>query len=108
VTALLEELLRLGVKVAVITGTNFNNIDRQFSSLIKGTHKQNLADIEASSSVGIEIVYDRLNRRKIDLIPEWQNPPKSCPFVHGSAIRIISARKATAKERRSYFWRGTP
>ncbi|MCL4474409.1 MAG: hypothetical protein M1455_10835, partial [Actinobacteria bacterium] len=120
VTALLEELLRLGVKVAVITGTNFNNIDRQFSSLIKGTHKQNLfvcanrgsevygfnrssqprlryrrrakaaenrlldsvaeavkADIEASSSVGIEIVYDRLNRRKIDLIPEWQNPPKS-------------------------------
>lgn len=120
VTTLLEELLKLGVRIAVITGTNFDNIDRQFSSLIKGPHKQNLyvcanrgsevfgfnrrsrpvlrfrrrakaaenrlldrvaeavkADIEASSSARIDIVYDRLNRRKIDLIPEWQNPPKS-------------------------------
>jgi len=34
-------------------------------------------EVESSSSVNIEIVYDRLNRRKIDLIPEWPDPPKS-------------------------------
>ncbi len=120
VTAVLEELLKLGVTIAVITGTNFNNIDRQFSSLIAGPHKQNLfiganrgseiygfdrnsmpvvffrreataeenqlldrvaeavkSDIEHRSLLNINIIYDRLNRRKIDLIPEWENPPKS-------------------------------
>jgi kojibiose phosphorylase len=34
-------------------------------------------EVEGSSRVSIEIVYDRLNRRKIDLIPEWPDPPKS-------------------------------
>lgn len=34
-------------------------------------------DIESRSRVTINIIYDRLNRRKIDLIPEWQDPPKS-------------------------------
>lgn len=120
VTAQLEELLRRDVLVVVITGTNFGNIDRQFSSHIAGPHKQNLfvctnrgsevysfdsrsephrmylrqatkredellsmtaesvlREIEAHSDVTINIVYDRLNRRKIDLIPEWENPPKS-------------------------------
>ena len=120
VTAVLEELLKLGVTIAVITGTNFHNIDRQFSSLITGLHKQNLfiganrgsevygfdgksqpvalfrreatteenrlldqaakavkSEIESRSHLTVNIVYDRLNRRKIDLIPEWENPPKS-------------------------------
>ncbi len=35
------------------------------------------AEVEASSGVEIAIVYNRLNRRKIDLIPEWPDPPKS-------------------------------
>lgn len=119
VTRKLEELLKLGVYIVVITGTNFDNINKQFSSLIVGEHKQNLyiltnrgsevygfnkdsspillykreaseqedklltrvADstkekIENSSNVKIDIVYNRLNRRKIDLLPEWKDPPK--------------------------------
>ncbi|HZD58826.1 MAG TPA: hypothetical protein VE439_00020, partial [Anaerolineae bacterium] len=120
VTEVLEDLLKFGVYIVVITGTNFGNVDRQFSSLITGPHKQNLfictdrgsevygfndrsepvplfkreatdeenallnrvAEavkhyIEDRSNVTIDIVYNRLNRRKIDLIPEWENPPKS-------------------------------
>jgi kojibiose phosphorylase len=34
-------------------------------------------DIESRSRVTIDIVYNRLNRRKIDLIPEWKDPEKS-------------------------------
>lgn len=120
ITDILEELLKLGVFVAVITGTNFGNIDRQFSSMISGKYKQNLFictdrgsqvftfnedsqpvlvynriaspeeevlltrvaeavkhKIESNGGPSISIVYKRLNRRKIDLIPEWENPPKS-------------------------------
>ena len=33
-------------------------------------------DIEKTSKINLSIVYDRLNRRKLDLIPEWPNPPK--------------------------------
>ncbi len=120
VARVLEELMKFGVYIVIITGTNFGNIDRQFCSLITGPHKQNLFvctdrgsevtgfdeksepvtlykrvatekenalldsvaeavkhDIEAHSNVSIDIVYNRLNRRKIDLIPEWENPPKS-------------------------------
>ncbi len=120
VAHVLEDLMKFGVYIVVITGTNFGNIDRQFSSLITGPYKQNLFictdrgsevtgfdknsnpvtlykrvatekenalldsvaeavkhDIEAHSNANIEIVYNRLNRRKIDLIPEWENPPKS-------------------------------
>lgn len=118
----LEELLRLGVYIVVITGTNFGNVDRQFSSGIHGPHKRRLfvmtdrgsevhgfneqsqpvllwrrrateaedrmlteiADrvkgiLQAKTGLAIEIVYKRLNRRKIDLIPvpEWNDPPKS-------------------------------
>jgi len=119
VAEVLEELMKRDVYIVVITGTNFGNIDRQFSSLIKGPHKKNLFimtdrgsevhgfsensepvllygrratdqenellsrvaeavkhEIESQSNATIDIVYDRLNRRKIDLIPEWENPPK--------------------------------
>ena len=120
VTEKLEELLNLGVYIAVITGTNFQNIDSQFSSLIEGKHKQRLficanrgsevynfdaesnsvlkyryeasvqenvlldkivektkQKIENTSAVKVEVIYDRLNRRKLDLIPEWKDPQKS-------------------------------
>ena len=122
VAAPLEELMRLGVYVVVITGTNFNNIDRQFCRLVTGPHKQKLyvltnrgsevygfdkdsqpvlvyrreaSELEnrllskiaegvrdwAKDHAGLEIgiVYDRLNRRKIDMIPEpeWADPPKA-------------------------------
>ncbi len=35
--------------------------------------------IEASSNMKIDIVYDRVNRRKVDIntLPEWADPPKS-------------------------------
>lgn len=120
VTAALEELLMLDFQIVVITGTNLGNVDRQFSSHVRGPHKKNLyicanrgsevfgfgsdsqtallfrreatdeensqldqvaeavkADIESASRLQVNIIYDRLNRRKIDLIPEWENPPKS-------------------------------
>lgn len=116
----LEELLKQGIFIVVVTGTNFENIDRQFSSHIKGLYKKNLfictnrgsevfgfdensqsillfrlnidektnnlldkiaektkKDIEIKANVWLDIIYDRLNRRKLDLIPEWANPLKS-------------------------------
>lgn len=33
--------------------------------------------IEGTSKVKVVVVYNRLNRRKIDLIPEWKDPQKS-------------------------------
>jgi hydroxymethylpyrimidine pyrophosphatase-like HAD family hydrolase len=122
VASRLETLMKLGVYIVVITGTNFKNIDRQFCRLITGTHKLKLyvltnrgsevygfnADSQpvliyvrqaserenqwltkvadgvrdwARDRAGLKIgvVYDRLNRRKIDMIPEpeWADPPKS-------------------------------
>jgi trehalose/maltose hydrolase-like predicted phosphorylase len=118
----IERLLRVGVLVVVITGTNLANVDGQLSRAIRGRHKRNLylatnrgsevygfddaflpvpihrvtasrdqeralteiADAvrdELVSRTGLEVrvVYDRLNRRKIDLIPveRWKDPPKS-------------------------------
>jgi len=119
ITSKIEELLKIGIFIVVITGTNFSNIDRQFSTIIKGSHKQYLyictnrgsevfgfskdsnvvllyrriateqenlllnkaaektkSGIENSSKAVINIIYNRLNRRKIDLIPEWPDPSK--------------------------------
>jgi len=120
VARVLERLLKHNVCIVVVTGTNFDNIDNQFCSLITGLHKQNLyvccnrgsevfgfnkrseptliyrrqaseaegallnriaeaveQAIESRSNIQINIIYQRLNRRKIDLIPEWEDPPKS-------------------------------
>ena len=117
---ILKELLKQGIFIVIVTGTNFKNIDNQFSSHIKGIQKKNLfictnrgsevfgfdensqpvlifrlnidedknklfdkivektkKDIETKANVWLEIIYDRLNRRKLDLIPEWENPLKS-------------------------------
>jgi kojibiose phosphorylase len=118
----LERLLAEGVVVAIISGTNFPNIDRQCTARIGSAGKENLfvctnrgsevygwgADgrprrlwlrvaspeeerrlTEVADAVqemlvrrtGLEVavIYDRMNRRKIDLIPlpEWRDPPKS-------------------------------
>lgn len=116
----LEEHLKRGIYIVVVTGTNFENIDKQFSSHIIGIHKKNLfictnrgsevfgfdknsqpvvifrlnineetnrlldkiaektkKDIEKKAKIWLEIIYDRLNRRKLDLISEWKNPLKS-------------------------------
>ncbi|OGH96599.1 MAG: hypothetical protein A2039_06195 [Candidatus Melainabacteria bacterium GWA2_34_9] len=116
----LESLLEQGIFIAVVTGTNFGNIDKQFSSHIRGLYKKNLFictnrgsevfgfdeksqpvllfrknidektnklldkiaektknDIESEAPVKLNIIYERLNRRKLDLIPEWENPLKS-------------------------------
>lgn len=118
--SLLEKLLKQGIFVAVVTGTNFENIDKQFSSHIKNIYKKNLFiftnrgsevfgfdensqpvllyhlnineetnklldkiaektkhDIEKNSFIKLNIIYNRLNRRKLDLIPEWESPLKS-------------------------------
>jgi len=116
----LEKLLKKGILIAVVTGTNFENINKQFSLHIKGFHKKNLFicanrgsevfgfdenaqpillfrmninektnklldkiaektknDIESKTEIKLNIIYDRLNRRKLDLIPEWEKPLKS-------------------------------
>src|SRR5438067_1410867 len=117
-----EALLRLGVWLVVVTGTNFGNIDRQFCRLVAPGQRRRLLvcvnrgsevygfdrrgatvlrsrrtatpeeerqltaiaeavrdRIVAATGLEVRIVYDRLNRRKIDLIPlpEWADPPKS-------------------------------
>src|SRR5437773_11774713 len=38
----MEELLKLGVFMVIITGTNFGHLDRQFCSRIHGPHKSKL------------------------------------------------------------------
>ena len=119
----IERLLRCGVLVVVITGTNLRNVDGQLSRAMTGRHKRNLylATNRGSEVYGfderpeptilwkrcatpneeqaltaiadavrdeiksrapkleIRVIYDRLNRRKVDLIPvpEWRDPPKS-------------------------------
>jgi hypothetical protein len=120
VASRLEELMKRGVQVVVITGTNFDNINRQFCRLVHGPHKRNLyvltnrgsevfgfdensepvllyrrqateRENELLTKVAegvrdyvrqrggpeVAVIYDRLNRRKIDLIPEWPDPQKS-------------------------------
>ncbi|MBI4491765.1 MAG: glycoside hydrolase family 65 protein [Chloroflexi bacterium] len=128
-----EQLLRYGVRVVVITGTNFDNIDRQLSAGIRGPHKQRLylctnrgsevygfdarsrpiaikrraaspeedrllsavaervRDWLLARGVAVEIIYNRLNRRKIDLIPapEWAEPPKS---AIGELLQAVETR----------------
>jgi trehalose/maltose hydrolase-like predicted phosphorylase len=122
VRARIERLLRAGVDIVVITGTNFPNIDRQLGAAIRGPHKQKLfvaanrgsevygydersapalvverrataeedrlldevaesvrQELVRRTALRIEVIADRLNRRKIDLIPvpAWADPPKS-------------------------------
>jgi hydroxymethylpyrimidine pyrophosphatase-like HAD family hydrolase len=121
----IEELLRLNVLMIIITGTNFDQINRQLCSKINDAHKANLYvcanrgsevygftdilkpahavllykraatareeaalnavaeaardEIYRRAQLEVKIIYNRLNRRKIDLIPlaEWSDPPKS-------------------------------
>lgn len=119
--SIFEQLIYQGIFIAVITGTNFNNVDSQFCKHIREKYKKNLfiftnrgsevytfnensepvqvyllkatekenelldkiaektkLDIEKiSDNININIIYNRLNRRKLDLIPEWENPLKS-------------------------------
>jgi kojibiose phosphorylase len=119
---LLERLLRDRVIVAIITGTNFTNIERQCIGALRSVRKENLfvltnrgsevygypagdrptllwrreatqaedelltwiandvrATVTRQSGLEIDVVYNRLNRRKIDLIPlpAWRDPPKA-------------------------------
>jgi kojibiose phosphorylase len=130
----LEDLLRLGTAVAVITGTNFPNVDRQLTAAIRGAHKRLLyvltnrgsevygfdaqsrpallwarvataaedrlldevaeavrADLVARTGLDVRVISDRMNRRKIDLIPlpEWGDPPKS---ALGDLARAVESR----------------
>ena len=138
VRTVIDRLLRQGVLIAVITGTKFENVDRQLSSGIHGPHKQRLfiltnrgsevwgfdaagrrvllhrrvatpeeerrltaaadavrAALVARTGLDIRVIYDRLNRRKIDLIPlaEWANPPKS---EIGALYRAVQTRLVNA------------
>lgn len=137
----IEDLLKFGVYMVIITGTNFNNLDRQFCSRISGEHIENLycctnrgsevygftgqlhpknpmliykrqASVQEEAALdrvaeavrdeiahrtGLEIgiIYDRLNRRKIDLIPvaEWADPPKA---DIGKLLQVTEQRLVSA------------
>lgn len=119
---LLDVLLRQGVWIVIVTGTNFENVDRQLRGKLgpavrrtllvcvnRGSEVYGFDDaggavcrwrrvaspdeeaaltavaegvrdtIQRQTGLEIGIVYNRLNRRKVDLIPlpEWADPPKS-------------------------------
>src|ERR1035437_9083388 len=42
VTSKLDSLLKLGVYIVIITGTNFDNVNNPSTSLINGAHKEKL------------------------------------------------------------------
>jgi kojibiose phosphorylase len=122
VTALIDRLLAAGTRIAIITGTSFENVMRQLGRGIGAAHARRLMictnrgseafgfdhrgepvllfrrqataaemraldavidgvreRLERRTGLGFAIVRDRMNRRKIDLIPEprWHDPPKS-------------------------------
>jgi hydroxymethylpyrimidine pyrophosphatase-like HAD family hydrolase len=133
-----EKLLRCGVFVAIITATNFSNIDQQLTAMMRGPYKRNfyvstnrgsevygfdaqsrpvllwqrLATLEesrllsqiadaarralvAKTGLEIRVVYNRLNRRKIDLIPlpAWRDSPKSAisEVLQAVEVRLTGA-----------------
>lgn len=134
----IASLCRRGVWCAVITGTNFDNIDRQFFQFVpvdakgkllalmnrgsevfgfrsggdaallyrrEATPPENQAMDEIAvairgwllSEYGLEteIIFNRLNRRKLDLIPlpDWADPPKA---RIGDLLEAVKARLAEA------------
>ena len=135
---LLEALMRHGVWIVVVTGTNFGHIDRQLCRIVAPRLRSRLLvctnrgsevygfdergtvvlrwrrvatpaeehaltataeavrdQLEARTGLPIRIVYDRLNRRKIDLIPEpaWADPPKD---RIGELLVAVQARLSQA------------
>lgn len=115
----LETLLEKNVKLIIITGTNFDNVDVQFCQKVKPELKKNLyvcvnrgSEVYGFNKNGkievlhkrtatpeenkvmdeisgwivdllrreydlhTRVVYNRYNRRKLDLIPEWEKPGK--------------------------------
>jgi trehalose/maltose hydrolase-like predicted phosphorylase/hydroxymethylpyrimidine pyrophosphatase-like HAD family hydrolase len=119
---LAEGLVQKNVWLAVVTGTNYGTINRQFCTLVApglrhhllictnrgsevygfdgigqtvrrylrvATPEENRAltavaegvatYLQENNHLEVRLVYDRLNRRKIDLIPKprWQDPPKA-------------------------------
>jgi trehalose/maltose hydrolase-like predicted phosphorylase len=131
---LVEALLRIGVWVVVVTGTNFGHVERQLCRLLGPAARRHLLvctnrgsevygfgrrggavrrwlrmatpgeerkltavaegvrdAIAGATGLPVRIVYDRLNRRKIDLIPEpeWADPPKS---RIGELLAAVEAR----------------
>jgi trehalose/maltose hydrolase-like predicted phosphorylase len=131
-----EPLLADGCWLVIVTGTNFDNIARQFCDLVAPTCRSRLlvcanrgsevfgfdergevqlrfrrtatededraltriaeevhAAVTHATGLPVEIVYNRLNRRKIDLIPvpEWADPPKA---QIGALREAVEARLA--------------
>ena len=131
---LAEALLRHGVRLIVVAGTNVGHIERQLAQLLTPAARQRLIacmnrgsevygfdawgaavrrslrvatageelaltaiaealrdTIQARTGLEVGIVYDRLNRRKIDLIPlpAWADPPKA---RIGALLDAVEAR----------------
>jgi hydroxymethylpyrimidine pyrophosphatase-like HAD family hydrolase len=130
-------LAELGVWLVVITGTHYENLDRQYFSKLppeararhvacvnRGSevfgfdadgrletlHRRVATDGEnarmdevairirdelADGGLKTEVIFDRVNRRKLDLIPlpEWSDPPKE---RIGELLEAVRARLAAA------------
>ncbi|MEW5866445.1 MAG: hypothetical protein AB1774_06235 [Bacillota bacterium] len=138
VIARVNPLLRADIRCVVITGTNFPNIDSQFTSRLdphsrrhvyvcanrgsevfgfdeagetvvlhrrEATPEENRAMDEVATGArdelreryGLvtEVIFNRLNRRKLDLIPvpEWADPPKEmiARLLEAVEVRLASA-----------------
>ncbi len=121
VVSLLDRLMSVGVRVAVVTGTNLQNVMHQVGHGVRPENGQRFyvstnrgsevfgfdrrgkpellwsriatpdendkldkvatlvkEQLERTLGIPIGVVMDRMNRRKIDLIPEpaWKDPPK--------------------------------
>lgn len=114
-----QQLINKGIRLAVITGTKFENIDNQLTKHIntnknlihictnrgsevfsfdengnkkclydrKISNKENeLLDkivvttankLKEISYADVDVIFNRKNRRKIDLLPEWKSPKKN-------------------------------
>jgi trehalose/maltose hydrolase-like predicted phosphorylase len=133
-----EEAVDQHIWMVVVTGTNFGNIDRQFTSHVAPERRHHIivcanrgsevygfdgegqtvrrwlrvatpaenraldavaegvaARLREQSHLEVNIVYNRLNRRKIDLIPlpEWADPPKA---QIGELLKAVNQRLSDA------------
>jgi kojibiose phosphorylase len=132
IVTLLDRLLGAGARIAIITGTSFENVAAQIGTKIAREHasrlfvctnrgseafgfdrrgapvllyrrvanaeEERLLDaiangvrdrLERLTRLRFEVIRSRLNRRKIDLIPEHEDPPKS---AMGELLAATEAR----------------
>ncbi len=86
-----DEVLKQNLYICTNRGSEVYGFDENLKFKlfyqIKATEEENLMlnkvvehaknMIQNTSKAEVQIIYDRMNRRKLDLIPEWSNPEKN-------------------------------